>query len=151
MFLKNKNVIVNTDNTTSIMFENKKVIFNMNYGISLNHNIDHIIPDYVYFYCNNTEEVQEIKNKLDKSQWFTFEKSDNPNRWVNIKNISFIKDEVRIKNNKTKYRIIINLSSAVSLSNDIFARTSDAVYYDFTNEKEFIESYKNLNTLLKIN
>jgi hypothetical protein len=129
--------IVNIDNVTSIMFEGKKVIFNMNYGISLNHNLDHIIPDYVYFYYNDIEDTREIKSLLQHYGWFTFGASDNSSRWVNPKNISFIKTEIREKNNKTKYRIIINLNSSVSLSGDIFARTSDAVYYDFTNEKDY--------------
>jgi hypothetical protein len=129
--------IVNIDNVTSIMFEGNKVIFNMNYGISLNNNIDHIIQDYVYFYYNNEENTREIKSLLQHYGWFTFGASDNRNRWVNPKSISFVKFEVRIKNNKTKYRIIVNLNSSVSLNSDIFARTSDAVYYDFSKEEDF--------------
>jgi hypothetical protein len=129
--------IVNIDNVTSIMFEGKKVIFNMNYGISLNHNIDHIIPDYVYFYYNDINDTRVVKSLLQHFGWFTFNASDNPNRWVNPNSISFIKTEIRMKKDIKKYRIIINLNSSVSLSNDIFARTSDAVYYDFTNEEDF--------------
>jgi len=138
-FIKNPqgDQIVNINNTTSIMFEGKKVIFNMNYGISLNHNIDHIIPDYIYFYYKNTEDTRVVKSLLQHYGWFTFGASDNNNRWVNPNNIASIKTETRVKNSKTKYRIIVNLNSSVSLSNDIYARTSDAVYYDFTNEEDF--------------
>jgi hypothetical protein len=141
--------IVNIDNVTSIMFEGKKVIFNMNYGISLNHNIDHIIPDYVYFYYNNEENTREIKSLLQHYGWFTFGASDNRNRWVNPKSISFIKFETRTKGNKTKYRIIINLNSSISLSNDIFARTSDAVYYDFYKKEDFEVAKSLLNDYLE--
>jgi hypothetical protein len=138
-FIKNPqgDQIVNINNATSIMFEAKKVIFNMNYGISLNRNLEHIIPDYVYFYYKNTEDTRNVKALLQYFGWFTFRASDNNNRWVNPNNIASIKTETRIKNSKTKYRIIVNLNSSVSLSNDIYARTSDAVYYDFTNEEDF--------------
>jgi hypothetical protein len=138
-FIKNPpgDKIVNINNATSIMFEGTKVIFNMNYGISLHHNLDHIIPDYVYFYYEDLESTREIKSLLQEYGWITFGASDNPNRWVNPSNIASTKAEVRVKGNNTKYRIIINLNSSVSLNKDIFARTSDAVYYDFSEEEDF--------------
>ena len=109
----------------------------MNYGISLNSNINKIIPDYVYFYDMTDGEIERIKDILDFNGWFTLVYSDNNNRWVNPKNISFIKYETRNSKQGIKYRVIVNLCSSVSLNNDIFARTSDAVYYDFVDIQDF--------------
>ena len=152
-FIKNHkgDQIVNLDNVTSIMFDPRKIIFNMNYGISLSTRKDQIIPDYVYFYIDkdNRDSSKNLKRILQHYGWFSFSKSDNSNRWVNPQNISFVKTEIRIKNSKRKYRIIINLANTVSLSNDIFSKTSDAVYYDFDNEKDFESAIIALNDYLE--
>ena len=122
----------------------------MNYGISLNSNINKIIPDYVYFYDITAGEIERIRNILYDNGWITLQYSDNSNRWVNPKNISFIKYETRNSKQGIKYRVIVNLCSSVSLNNDIFARTSDAVYYDFVDIQDFNDAKEYLKDKLDV-
>jgi hypothetical protein len=146
-FLEQNKIVVNLDNVSSIMFEKQKIIFNFNYGVTLStKGMDKIIPDYVYF--NRDEEIfTEIIDYLNANGWITFKNSDNPNRWVNPKCISFIKYEKR----HNKYRIIANLNTSVTLgTNKTDFLTSDAVYWDFIDEQDFEDAKTSLLFILGI-
>jgi len=145
----NENIIINLNNVSSVMFEEKKTIFNFNYNISLKGNLDRMIPDYVYVY-QEKHQKEKIREILNNGKWLNFPKSDNPNRYVNPKAVSFIKMEKRTNGKYHKYRIIMNLNTSVSLSNDIYVKTSDAVYADFLDKNEFDKAIQYLNENLNI-
>ena len=145
----NENVIINLENVSSAMFEETKTIFNFNYSISLRGNLDRMIPDYVYAFQNDKEKAK-IRKILTENNWLNFPESDNPNRYVNPKAISFIKYENRKKGSYQKYRIIMNLNTSVSLSNDIYVKTSDAVYADFFDKTEFDKAVKYIQNVLNV-
>lgn len=149
MFLEFKDYVVNLDNCVSALFETKKIVFNFNYSVSLKSNVDKYVPDYVYIFADENER-ELIKSQLIQQGWLYSFNSDNPNRFVNPKGISFIKREERIKNGKKKYRIILNLNSSISLNADVYVKTSDAVYFDFFDKEEMDSTFerfmKSLNT-----
>ena len=135
-FITNDNKYVNLRETTSIAFEDNnryKIIFNMNYGISLKNNTNKIISDYVYSVYNTYEEFEEnllyLMNLVDEYQWI---KCKDP-RLVNPDHISFVTTDPR------KNRIIINIASSVSFNGDLKNKTSDFVYINCDDQDEYNE------------
>ena len=155
MNIQKDDIIINLDNVSSIMFENKgfkevKVIFNFNYGITLEGS-NRIIPDYVYlFYKEDEEDLKNLIESIKLKGFITFENSDNPNRYVNTNNVSFIKFTKKKLKDGLKYRIIFNLNSSVSLSASPSFHTSDAVYYDFFDYEEFQKQKNYLASYLAV-
>ena len=137
--------IVNLDSVTNIIFENNKCIFNLDYSVSLNTNVDKLIPDYVYFYIRD-EDMEDVKKQIEGFGWL---KSSNPfnKRIVNPSKISFVKFE-ESKNFNKKNRIIINLRNSVSFNRDMFRKTSDFVYFDYDNYSEYIKEVARITDFL---
>jgi len=139
MFLENNDKVVNTDSVTNIVIEGNKVIFNLDYGVSLQDNIDKIIPDYVYMIIKNDEDLADMKAQIDGLGWLTstfgnYDRNNNyraNNRIVNPDAISFIKYESR------KNRIIFNLRNSISFNREVHQKTSDFVYFDHVDEGDF--------------
>ena len=133
--------IVNLDNVTNIAFEETdksyKIIFNMNYGVSLKHKTDKIIPDYVYFKYEKHQEqekdqvLQELDKLINEKMWIAPVIDNEVTRIANPRYISFIATD------EYKNRIILNLSTSISFHSDNKRKTSDFMYLDFTNKEEY--------------
>ncbi|MCD6435701.1 MAG: hypothetical protein J7L15_04875 [Clostridiales bacterium] len=150
-FETNDNKYVNLREVTSIAFEEYsdryqikkyKVIFNMNYGISLRNHPDTIISDYVYSVYTEKSEFTEallyLMNLVDEYQWLKMKEP----RIVNPEHISFVTQDYR------KNRIILNLASSVSMHNDKSLRTSDFIYLNCEDTTEFNERLNNIREQL---
>ena len=139
MFIEHDDKIVNTEAVTNIVIEGSKIIFNLDYGVSLQNDVDRIIPDYVYMVIRNEEDFNDIKAKIDSLNWIKSEFGNfdnhgnyrNNNRIVNPKAISFLKFDDR------KSRIIFNLRNSVSFNRDFSQKTSDFVYFDHTEVNDY--------------
>jgi len=139
MFLEHNEKIVNTDSVTNIVIEGNKIIFNLDYGVSLQDDINKIIPDYVYMVIKDQDAFQEMKTAINDLNWITsdfgnYDRNNNyrtNNRIVNPAQISFLKFDER------KQRIIFNLRNSVSFNRNPFQRTSDFVYFDHTSVEDF--------------
>ncbi len=135
-FETSDNKFVNLREVASIAFEetnNYKIIFNMNYGVSLKHNKNKMISDYVYSIYKDREQFDDaffyLMKLVEEYQWI---KAKQP-RIINPDHISFVTSDVH--NN----RIILNIASTVSFHGDKDARTSDFVYINCSDEEEFKE------------
>ena len=149
-FETNDSKFVNLREVTSIAFEDQKnkygrrykIIFNMNYGVSLKDNPFKQISDYVYsVYDNRTDfmaDFEYLMNLVDEYQWI---KAKEP-RIVNPDHISFVTQDYR------KNRIIINLASSVSFHGNTETKTSDFIYINCDDEKEFAERLINIQDAL---
>lgn len=141
-FETNDSKFVNLREVTSIAFEEYtdrngidkyKVIFNMNYGISLRNNTDKIISDYVYSVYEDRREFDDVllylMNLVDEYLWIKMKEP----RIVNPDHISFVTQDYR------KNRIILNLASSVSFHGNDFSKTSDFVYLNCSDAEEYNE------------
>lgn len=149
MFIEHDGKIVNTDAVTNIVIENNKVIFNLDHFVSLKDENDRHIPDYVYMYFDEDEELRLIVNKITSLNWITSDfgttyrgRYKANNRIINPDAISFIKFE------DNKNRIIFNLRNSVSFSRNIQSKTSDFVYYDYENEGDYFREGNLISTML---
>jgi len=139
MFLEYGDKIVNTDAVTNIVIEGNKCIFNLDYGVSLQNEVDRIIPDYVYMIIKDPQELQDMKQKINELNWITSEFGNYDfhknyranNRIVNPAQISFMKFDER------KQRIIFNLRNSISFNRNDFQKTSDFVYFDHTSMEDY--------------
>jgi len=138
--------IVNLDQVSNIGFDEGidrfgnpkyKIIYNFTYPISLKNNVQKQVPDYVYHvYTDYTEyqkQVSKLNQQINEAKWFAPIINNTVSRIVNPKFISFISTD------KSKNRIITNLSCSVSFYNDYNRRTSDFIFFDFE-DKETMES-----------
>lgn len=147
MFITNKEKMVNIDNVTSMVQEGDKIIFNLDYGITLKGS-KKIIPDYVYFYCNG-DEVKEIVDTIVSKGWIQSVESNHPNRYINPEKISFLKWEEFNKYNEPKNRIIINFNVSVSFNGSEDLRTSDSIYLDFNDSQTFNSEKGRISSILE--
>jgi len=146
MFISVNDVHINLKNVVSVKIEDSKIIFNYNYEISLNGR--NISPDYTYVYMYNKQDIKELKEILEGENFITFEKSDNANCYVNLDNVSSIKEYIKNRGNYTKYRLIFNLCVGSTLKDDNVV-TSSAVYYDFDFEEDFERASLSLIPILR--
>jgi hypothetical protein len=138
------NKFVNLRETTSIAFEEQKgkfkIIFNMNYGITLG--TGKIISDYIYSVYRNREYFEEdfyyLMGLVDEYQWI---KCKEP-RIINPDHISFVTQD------PNKNRVIINIASSVSF-HDNKSKTSDFVYINLDNKKEYQDYLSGLREQLE--
>ena len=151
MFLSNEDKMVNTDSVTNIVIEGNKVIFNLDYGISLQGDDAHIIADYVYMIVKDPGALEQMKQDIKSLNWIdsNFGAEDyknvyrDNNRVVNPDAISFVKFDNR------KSRIIFNLRSSVSFKRNIYQKTSDFVYYDHSYIDDFEDEKIRITNILK--
>jgi len=151
MFLRYKEKIVNTDSVTNIVIEGNKIIYNLDYGVSLQDRKDRIIPDYVYMVINDPLELQIIKDKINTLNWISsdfgnYDRNNNyraNNRIVNPELISFVKFDER------NSRIIFNLRNSISFNRDFDQRTSDFVYFDHTSIEDFEDEQDRISLILE--
>lgn len=145
MFLDLGEIIVNLDNVVSIKVEKeiKKIIFNLNYSVSIDKSSKDITPDYIYHWYSTEMELKEILEVIKNYNFITFENSDNPNSYINLKNVSSIKEY----NKDGKNRLIFNLNVSNTIKKFGIV-SSYAIYYDFDNEEDFQEASITLNTIL---
>jgi len=142
VFINYENLTINLKNVVSVKLEDKKIIFNYNYNISLDGNS--VSPDYSYIYVKSYADRNEIRKILEENNFISFKESDNYFNLVNLDNVSFIKEY--IKPEKNKYRLIFNLcvSNTLRDSNTI---TSNAVYYDFPDEYSLTNAINSIPTI----
>ena len=150
MFIKYEEKIVNIDGVTNIVIEDQKIIFNLDYPVSIRDNISKLIPDYVYFYVKDKNDFDDIMTKINGLGWI---RSNSPGFYekhghrkatnhelINPKQISFVKFEQFDKHGNKKNRIIINLRLPISFSGDIYSRTSDFIFFDYNKDDEAFEA-----------
>ena len=152
-FETNDAKFVNLREVTSIAFEEfedkytqktkYKIIFNMNYGISLKHKPNKIISDYVYSIYNIREDFDDalfyLMQLVEEYQWI---KAIEP-RIINPDHISFVTQDYK------KNRIIINLASSVSFHGNENAKTSDFIYLNCANIDDFNERLSSIREQLE--
>ena len=127
---------VNLGNVVSVKFEQNRVIFNYNTEISLSGEIS---PDYTYVSMYDRKERNELIEKLLGHGFITFDKSDNAYTFTNLDNVTSIKEYVKEGHNFTKHRLIFNLNVGNTLK-DTGTVTSNAIYYDFDTEADFLDA-----------
>ena len=141
-FITNDHKYVNLKETTSIAFEdsgNYKIIFNMNYGISLKNKI---ISDYVYSVYNTYEEFEHNLLYLMKlTEDYSWIKCKDP-RIINPDHISFVTSD------PYRNRIIINIASSVSFNGNTKNKTSDFIYINCDDKTEYNERLHNIVKVL---
>ncbi len=150
-FETNDNKFVNLREVTSIAFEEffdryktkkYKVIFNMNYGVSLKSNTKKVISDYVYSIYEDRSEFDDVLMYLmglvDEYQWLKMKEP----RIVNPDHISFVTQDYR------KNRIILNLASSVSFNGNDECKTSDFIYLNCDDKDEFYERLDDIRVKL---
>lgn len=140
-FLDINNIYINLDNVVSVKFEGNRVIFNYNYEISLDEM--HVSPDYTYVEVPSTLDRKVLTETLESYNFITFKDSDNSNTYVNLENVSSIKEYT--KNNKK--RLIFNLNVGSSIRNQTII-TANAVYYDFDTDEDFSAATIYLSSIL---
>lgn len=127
---------VNLGNVVSVKFEQNRVIFNYNTEISLSGDIS---PDYTYVNMYDKKERSELIERLLEYGFITFDKSDNASTFTNLDNVTSIKEYVKEGRSFTKRRLIFNLNVGNTLK-DTGTVTSNAIYYDFDTEADFLEA-----------
>lgn len=136
--------IVNIKNVTSIgLFpEKNRIVFNMNYGITLP-NSKQIISDYVYWEASNQQEFNEMQRnaKLYSGRWIISPKNSYNERYINPDYISSIVFDINT------LKIIFNLSHSVSMKNSE-SLTSEFVYFKFNDIKEFARYKQEILTII---
>lgn len=150
MYISHDNKIVNTDSVTNVVVEENKLIFNLDYSVSLDDNPDKIIADYVYMYFNNISEYNSILGQIGTLGWLTSEFGNydfngnyrSNNRIVNPKMISFVKFEEK------KKRIILNLRTSVSRNKNIDEKTSAFVFFDHMNKDDYLDEVDRITKIL---
>ena len=135
---------INLDNVVSVKFETNRVIFNYNTEISLSGDIS---PDYTYVNMYDNLERKELIDELYEYGFITFVNSDNANTLTNLDNVTSIKEYVKEVRSFTKRRLIFNLNVGNTLK-DTGTVTSNAIYYDFDTEADFLNATQYLNQYL---
>lgn len=140
MFISYNNSIVNLDNVTNVLIDdkNKKVIFNMKYSVRLE-NV--FTADYVYWRYEHEDEKELFIEKLISANFI--QPNLPTNRWVNPMNVASIKiDEGSLK-------VIFNLTCSITHPEDVRAIkngdidhidarvTSDYVFIKFDDIQDF--------------
>lgn len=142
---------VNLKEVTSIAFEEfkdrfdtpkYKVIFNMNYAVTLKGS-NKLISDYIYSIYENYTEFKDVfdylMNLIDEYQWIKLKEP----RIINPYHISFLTQD------PNKNRIIINLASTVSFHGNNTAFTSDFVYINCDNKDEYQDKLTSIREALE--
>jgi len=149
MCIEHGGKIVNTNAVTNIVIEGNKVIFNLDYFVSLQGEDNKHIPDYVYMYFDTNGEMDDVIAKINSLNWITSDFGTTYNgsykknsRIVNPNAISFITFEDR------KNRIIFNLRNSISFSRNVQSKTSDFVYYDHENENDYYAESDRISEIL---
>ena len=145
-----ENKIVNMDSVTNVVVEENKLIFNLDYSVSLDSNPDKIIADYVYMNFINISEYNDILEKIGTLGWLdsefgNYDFNDNyraNNRIVNPKMISFVKFEER------KQRIILNLRTSVSRNKNVHEKTSAFVFFDHIKKDDYLDEVDRITKIL---
>ena len=142
MFIKFKNErVVNLDNVSTIKIVEgsngnyKRVIFNLNYGITISKN--KIIPDYVYWNVVDEDEFDTIQDMLYttlESNWIDISKTE----IININKVSSIVER------PNENRIIFNFNFSISQPSIQNRLTSSFVFVDFDSEEEYKEFLRDL-------
>ncbi len=130
---------VNLKEVSSIAFEEftdrnnnqkYKIIFNMNYAVSLK-GTNKLISDYIYSiyeeYTEFTDSFNYLMNLVEEYKWIKLREP----RIINPYHISFLTQD------PSKNRIIINLSSSVSFNGSNQDLTSDFVYINCKTKEEY--------------
>lgn len=131
-FVSHKNFkIVNIDNVTNVGYlrEKLKIVFNMNYGITLQEKLgSKIISDYVYWEFTSVSEYESCVDMINKktSNWIRTSKEQ---RIVNPKLISSIVFD------DTNFKIIFNFSHTVTLSTG--GLTSEFTFHKFSTQEKY--------------
>jgi hypothetical protein len=148
--------LVNLDNVTNIVFDpdftdrfgNKrsKIIFNLDYHLSLPRS-DKKVADYVYSVYTDKNEYQESVKKLNelvnRKSWIAPITNNTISKVINPDKISFMtKDD-------DNYRVILNLNTSVSFYGDYQRLTSDFVYLNFYDDEEYQNNLTYITELLK--
>lgn len=145
MFIETPQESVNLKNVSNIniIHKSKRIVFNMNYGISIKDRMgEKIISDYVYWDSNNEKQFQKnldlLYTKIKEHGNFIPKPERETSGYINIDEIS------SIKFNTHKNRVIFNLSHTVSISNHRNERalSSEFVYVDFDNIGDAFEYTK---------
>jgi hypothetical protein len=123
--------IINLNNVSNIYLDEsgQKVIFNMDYSVKIFNN--KFTPDYVYWTYEDEDEATQILDllSLNTKDWIL--PAERGQRYLNPKFIS----SITLDTNKT--RVIFNLNYNVTHPKDINKLTSDFVFYDFANIKNY--------------
>lgn len=137
--------IVNLQNVSSIAVlpEKNRIVFNMNYSISLP-NSDKLISDYVYWEAQNSSELNIMERVFHSEvcKWFQSPKNE-VKRFINPEHISSIVFDTTSQHNQ--FKVIFNLSNTVSMKGNS-GFTSDFVYFKFTNISDFSKYTSNILT-----
>ena len=150
MFLKHQNKMVNTDNVTNIRYEQRRIIFNMDYSVSHKDNDDNLIQDYVMFDFEEVIDMNTIKEKIDTLGWINsefgdYDKKENyraNDRIINPAAIASVKFE------DYHNRIIFNLNVSASMRRNAFQKTSDFIFYGHTDKYDYENERKRITNLL---
>lgn len=135
------NKIVNLKNVSNIGFisndTKNRVVFNMNYGVSLRDNYTKdtkIISDYVYWEAESLTELMEMRNLvLEKTKHWISYPYGTDYRIINpdeVSSVVFDCDEY-----KNRFKIIFNLSHQVSFKYG--GTTSEFTFYKFNNKEDY--------------
>ncbi len=159
MFIRYENKQVNVDSVTHIVFEGMKVIFNLDYAVSVKNNVDKHIPDYVYFDIQDDDEYLRIAKIIGDLDWISCSEPgtyQNHGRTmqmnheiINPKAISFVKYEADDKRGNEKNRIIFNLRLSISFSKDVFNHTSGFVFFNYEDRVGYVSDMKRFSTKLE--
>jgi hypothetical protein len=148
--------LVNLNNVTNIVFDpdftdrfgNKKskIIFNLDYFVSLQKS-DKKVADYVYsVYLNKSEydKAVDVLNKLvNEKSWIAPITNGGIYKIINPEKISFMTTD------DDNYRVILNLNTTVSFHMDYQRMTSDFVYLNFKDWDEYQNNIVYITELLK--
>jgi hypothetical protein len=148
--------LVNLNNVTNIVFDpdftdrfgNKKskIIFNLDYYVSLQKS-DKKVADYVYsIYTDKNEydKAVDVLNKLvNEKSWIAPITHGAIFKIINPEKISFMTTD------DDNYRVILNLNTTVSFHMDYHRMTSDFVYLNFKDWDEYQNNIVYITELLK--
>lgn len=148
--------IVNLDSVSNIGYveeESKyKVIFNMDYGVSLRdkHSFeqDKTISDYIYWTCTDSELFKEMKKYVSEKtkEWLSCPYEIN-SRVINPEKISSIVYDIDAPSKR--FKIIFNLSHSVSMRSSS-GTTSEYVFFKFETFEKFMTCKKHIEGILHL-
>jgi len=142
MFYRFDNKIVNFDSVSYIRRDGNMYKFNMCYPVTPYHDHDSIISDYVNVFADTAEIAREIEGVIEKLEWIDID--PRRSRVINPSKISFVKFDDK------NSRIIVNVSTSISLKKINNKWTSDFVYFTYDNKDEYEKNIQIISNLLSI-
>lgn len=143
--IKVNDLVLNLQNVSNIVVLHNRIVFNLNYTICIKTSYgDKYISDYVYWDSNTDSNTESNVDSLYKNKYI----QDN---FIIINKHLINKNAIStIKFLQSQLRVVFNMNHTVTFKdrNGVKSLTSEFVYIDFTNDKDFINTKTKIESVI---